>query len=65
MNDKLLKLRIKLKTFLSDERGQDLIEYALIVSLISFGAVAGMNALAGDVNSVFLHVNAELTINIT
>lgn len=65
MNDQLLKLCIKLKTLLSDEWGQDLIEYALVVSLISFGAVAGMSALAGDVNSVFLHVNDLLTTNIT
>lgn len=65
MNDTLLKLRIKLKTFLSDERGQDLIEYALIVSLISFGAVAGMNSVASDINAAFLQVNVYLTSNIT
>lgn len=65
MNDRLLMLGIKLKTFLCDDRGQDMIEYALVLSLISFGAVAGMNTLASDINAVFLQVNVYLTSNIT
>lgn len=61
MNDKLLMLSIKLKTLLSDEQGQDLIEYALVVALIAFGAVAGMSTLATDINSAFDKIGTVLT----
>lgn len=65
MNDKLLMLSIKLKTLLSDDRGQDLIEYALVVALIAFGAVAGMGALAKDINDAFDTIGNVLTANVT
>lgn len=61
MNDKLLMLSIKLKTLLSDEQGQDLIEYALVVALIAFGAVAGMQTLASDINDAFTGIGKLLT----
>ena len=41
--------------------GQDLIEYALMVSLIAFAATAGMQAAAGGVNTVFTTVAATLS----
>lgn len=34
----------KLELLLSREEGQDLVEYALIIALISFASVAGMAA---------------------
>lgn len=61
MNDKLLMLSIKLKTLLSDEQGQDLIEYALVVALIAFGAIAGMKTLANDINTAFNNIGTTLT----
>ncbi|MCL5744473.1 MAG: Flp family type IVb pilin, partial [Acidobacteria bacterium] len=36
-----------------DESGQDLIEYALVVALIAFAAVAGMSTVASGINSAF------------
>lgn len=61
MKDKLLMLSIKLRTILSDEEGQDLIEYALVVALIAFGATAAMTALSSDINSAFNTIGSELT----
>jgi pilus assembly protein Flp/PilA len=61
MNDKLLMLSIKLRTLLSDEQGQDLIEYALVVALIAFGATAAMTTLSGDINNAFLNIGTKLT----
>ena len=61
MNDMLLKLSIKLKTLLSNEEGQDLIEYALVVALIAFGATAAMSTLSKDLNSVFTDLGTQLT----
>jgi pilus assembly protein Flp/PilA len=61
MKDKLLMLSIKLRTLLSDEEGQDLIEYALVVALIAFGAVAAMTVLSSDINTAFSSIGTKLT----
>jgi len=36
-----------------EEAGQDLIEYALVISLIGLGAAVGMGSLAAGINSAF------------
>lgn len=57
-----LSARIEnLKAVLLQEDGQDLIEYALVVSLIAFAAIAGMNTLAGDINTAFTNIGTKLT----
>jgi pilus assembly protein Flp/PilA len=61
MKDKLLMLSIKLRTLLSDEQGQDLIEYALVVALIAFGATAAMSTLSSDINGAFSNIATKLT----
>ena len=43
-----------------DENGQDLIEYALVVALIAFAAIVGMNNLATEINSSFSKVGSKL-----
>jgi pilus assembly protein Flp/PilA len=65
MKDTLLMLAIKLRTRLSNEEGQDLIEYALVVALIAFGAVASMNVLSGDINNAFSEIGTLLTSSLT
>jgi pilus assembly protein Flp/PilA len=61
MKDKLLKLSVKMQTLLASEEGQDLIEYALVVSLIAFAATAGMTTLATDINKAFINIGTTLT----
>ena len=61
----LLKLSIKLRTMLSDEQGQDLIEYALVVALIAFGATAAMSALSVDINTAFTKIGGALSAAVT
>ena len=61
MQDTMLKLYIKMKNLLSQDEGQDLVEYALVVALISVAAVAGLNGVAGAVNSVFGSINTTLS----
>jgi pilus assembly protein Flp/PilA len=61
MKDTLLKLSIKMQTLLASEEGQDLIEYALVVSLIAFAATAGMTTLAKDINTAFINIGTTLT----
>ena len=39
-----------IKRFLKDEAGQDLVEYALLLSLLAIAGVAGVGTLATAVN---------------
>ena len=47
-----------------DEAGQGLVEYALIVALVGFAAVVGMNTLATDINNAFEEIGTFLTSTI-
>ena len=49
----LLKKLAATMCLLNEPSGQDLIEYALVVSLIALGAVAGMNSVASGINTAF------------
>ena len=60
MNDQMLKLYINFKNLMNREEGQDLVEYALVVALIAFGATAGMSALATGINDAFDKVSTLL-----
>jgi len=48
--------------FLTQEDGQDLVEYALVVALVAFGAVSGMHTLATGLSGMFTKINAALTV---
>ena len=60
MKETMLKLSVKLQTLMMREEGQDLIEYALVVALIAFAAVASMKVLANDINATFVAIGASL-----
>ena len=46
-----LKLLRRFREFLSDRRGQDLIEYALVAALVGLGSVAAMTGLANSISN--------------
>jgi pilus assembly protein Flp/PilA len=56
----MLKMYIKLQNLMAREEGQDLVEYALVVALIAFGAVAGMKQLATGINTAFNTISSDL-----
>jgi pilus assembly protein Flp/PilA len=60
MNNLLLNLFVKLQDLASREEGQDLVEYALVVALIAFGATAGMKNLASGINTAFSNISSQL-----
>jgi pilus assembly protein Flp/PilA len=60
MNNLLLKLYVKFQELKNHEEGQDLVEYALVVALIAFGATAGMTSLATGINTAFSNVSSQL-----
>jgi len=43
-----------------EEEGQDLTEYALLMTLVALAAVAGMKTLAGTINNVFSNAAGNL-----
>jgi pilus assembly protein Flp/PilA len=43
-----------------DEAGQGLVEYALIIALVCFGAVVAMGTLATDINQAFTGIGSLL-----
>ncbi len=58
-------MRELLTAFLKEEQGQDLVEYALVVALIAFAAIVGMNTVAGDINTAFSKIGSRIVTNIT
>ncbi len=50
----------KLMAKMQNEEGQGLVEYALIIVLVSIVAMVALNLLGISVNSVFARINAAL-----
>ena len=55
-----MKLIARLITFVKKDEAQDLIEYALLVGLISLVAVIALGATGTSVNSIFTAIQAKL-----
>ena len=60
MNSMILTLSAKLQNLLNREEGQDLVEYGLLLSLISTAAIAGVQNVATAVNTIFTNVSTSL-----
>ena len=61
MNNLLLKLFVKMQTLMSREEGQDLVEYALVVALVAFGATAALKSLGSGLNAAFTTISSTLS----
>jgi pilus assembly protein Flp/PilA len=46
--------------FVSDEQGQDLIEYGLLVGIITVAAIAAIKVTGGKVLTYFTNLNSNL-----
>jgi pilus assembly protein Flp/PilA len=51
----------RLRAFVRDDEGQDLIEYALLVALISLVAVLAITQAGSAVNNIFASIAGKLT----
>jgi pilus assembly protein Flp/PilA len=60
MHKLLLKVHFKICALMTGDEGQDLVEYALVVALIAFGAVAAMQGLATEINTAFNVISSDL-----
>ena len=62
LRERLLKTSVEIRYALQSERGQGMVEYALILFLISIGAVVLLTAIGFDVQEVFDEVEDALGI---
>ena len=54
-----VRLVAQIRRFI-EESGQDLVEYALIIALIAFAAIVGMEDLANGLNTAFNQISITL-----
>jgi pilus assembly protein Flp/PilA len=54
------QLITRVRMFLSQEEGQDLIEYALLAALIALAAVVALQATGTSVNGIFNSISSQL-----
>jgi pilus assembly protein Flp/PilA len=59
--EELMNLTKYVNAFVRDEEGQDLIEYALLVALISLVCVVALTEAGTQVNSIFESIRDKLT----
>jgi len=64
MQSLAVRVYILVLNLFTREEGQDLVEYALVVALIAFGAIAGMGYLATGINTAFSTIASTLTSNV-
>ncbi len=49
-----------LKKFLSEDKGQDMVEYGLLAAFISIVAIAALTAIGPLVNAVYVNIQNAL-----
>ena len=61
MINTLQGLYLKFQNLLSQDEGQDLVEYALVVALIALGATVAMKGLGSEISAIFGSITTSLT----
>ena len=56
----LTKFFVQMQNKMQNEEGQGLVEYALIIVLVSIASILLLTALGTDVSDVFSDISAEL-----
>jgi Flp pilus assembly pilin Flp len=54
-------IRKELKTFWKDERGQDMVEYSLLLAFIALAAVGLLTGIRTNIKGIFTTLNTTLT----
>jgi Flp pilus assembly pilin Flp len=57
MNNLVLNIWVKVQNLLAAKDGQDLVEYAMIFSVIALGATASMSSLANGIDTEFVNIS--------
>jgi pilus assembly protein Flp/PilA len=56
----LIKIYSGIRNLLFRQEGQDLVEYALVVAIIAFGATAAMKGLSTEIKTAFSTISSDL-----
>ena len=48
-------------SFIRDEKGQDLVEYTLLIAFIALACIIGLQALGGAINTTYNSLSSSLT----
>jgi pilus assembly protein Flp/PilA len=65
MQRKLVNLYITMQSLMMREEGQDLIEYALLVAMMAFGAAVSMHGVATHIDTAFSNMAGVLSSDMT
>jgi pilus assembly protein Flp/PilA len=60
MNGLFLKMYVKFEELTNREDGQDLVEYALLLTLLSLALVTGIQGITNAITSVFHNISTTL-----
>jgi len=60
VNSTILKLYVKFHDLCIREEGQDLVEYVLLMALLTLGATAGIQFLASGLATAFGNISTTL-----
>lgn len=60
MKSILLNLSMKIQDLITGEEGQDLVEYALLLTLISLTLLSSISGIATAVNTAFSNISSSL-----
>jgi pilus assembly protein Flp/PilA len=60
MNNTLIKLYVMFQNLMNREEGQDLVEYALIIALVSIALVVSLGSLTTAISGVFSTIAGKL-----
>jgi pilus assembly protein Flp/PilA len=58
----MMRLVIRIQELFRDERGQDLIEYAMMAGFVALGAAAVMPGISTSISTVFSKVGSVMTV---
>jgi pilus assembly protein Flp/PilA len=59
-SDAALLRCLQIRDLLTREDGQDLVEYALVVAVIAFGATTAMKGLSSEIKTAFGTISSDL-----
>lgn len=60
MNGTFLKMYVKFQNLATNEQGQDLVEYALLIALLSLAVITALNGVGSAVTTVFTNLSSSL-----
>lgn len=65
MRTAFLRFTTRVQALLAREEGQDLVEYALVVALVAFGATSALKVLGSGLNHAFSSISSTLSSSLT